>query len=217
MQRPREQAKTKNQISLPIFLGGVQKHRDIEKLLFSEISKVPKKALEKPMVVFAGRSNVGKSTLLNKLTGKKIARVSQTPGKTKEINFFLFSFFGAPRLLVDLPGYGYAKVAKSLKKEWGSEIQDFLLDPLYRKVVVMLADGRHGLFEPDIELLDVLQQNNLSYAVAFTKMDKWKSRNQRLSAQRQLLEVKPKFGVAEVVFLGLEEIDPLKAMLRVLA
>ncbi len=107
-----------------------------------------------PEVAFAGRSNVGKSSLVNALTGRKtLARTSDTPGRTQQLNFFEL---GERLMLVDLPGYGYAEAPKHLVKQWTRLIQDYLRGRPGLRRVLVLVDGRHGLKETDREVMDLL-------------------------------------------------------------
>jgi GTP-binding protein len=125
-----------------------------------------------PEVAFAGRSNVGKSSLLNKLVKRKaLARVSQTPGKTREINFFRVN---AEFVLVDLPGYGYARVSKEARSTWRPLIEGYLKhsDPL--RGVVQLIDARHEPTPEDRQMLDFLSEIGVPTIVALTKTDKLK-------------------------------------------
>jgi len=123
-----------------------------------------------PQVAFAGRSNVGKSSLLNRLVGiKNIAKVSRTPGKTRAVNYFLTD---TNLMLVDLPGYGYAKVSKSIKEHWGELIEAYLLDNDRLKGVVHLVDSRHPPTPLDQSLNEWLNQNGLNYLIVLTKIDK---------------------------------------------
>ena len=123
-----------------------------------------------PQVAFAGRSNVGKSSLLNRLVGiKNIAKVSQTPGKTRAVNYFLTN---TNLMLVDLPGFGYAKVSKSIKEHWGELIGAYLLDNEWLRGVVHLVDSRHPPTPLDQNLNEWLNQNGLNYLVVMTKIDK---------------------------------------------
>jgi GTP-binding protein len=122
-----------------------------------------------PEIAFAGRSNVGKSSLLNALTGRKgIARVSNTPGRTREINFFSL---GGRLILVDLPGYGYARVSASQIKEWNRTVRDYLRGRQTLKRVLVLIDSRHGLKESDEEVMDLLGESAVSFQVVLTKAD----------------------------------------------
>lgn len=136
-------------------------------------------------VAFAGRSNAGKSSALNRLTGnKKLARTSKTPGRTQLINFFRLG--DSPLALVDLPGYGYAKVPVAKKNEWQKEL-GFYLDKREPLVgLVLLMDIRHPLKEFDVAMLDWATQANMPVHVLLTKADKLK----RGPAQAALLQVK---------------------------
>jgi GTP-binding protein len=124
----------------------------------------------KPEIAFAGRSNVGKSSLLNALTGRKaLARISHTPGRTQQLNFF---DLGEEFYLVDMPGYGYAKVSKKMRKEWDSLIFDYLRGRPNLRVVFVLVDARHGLKESDLHLFSLLDQAAVAYRIVLTKADK---------------------------------------------
>jgi len=136
----------------------------------AHLSQLPTDAL--PEIAFAGRSNVGKSSLLNALTGRKtLARTSNTPGRTQQINFFNL----ADRLmLADLPGYGYAKVSKSLSKEWNILIRTYLRGRAPLRRVCMLVDSRHGIKDNDREIMDMLDESAVNYMIVLTKADKIK-------------------------------------------
>lgn len=126
-----------------------------------------------PEVAFAGRSNVGKSSLVNALTGRKtLARTSDTPGRTQQLNFF---DLGGRLMMVDLPGYGYAQAPKHLVKQWTRLIQDYLRGrPSLRRVLV-LVDSRHGMKDTDREVMELLDKAAVSYQLVLTKADKVKS------------------------------------------
>lgn len=127
-----------------------------------------------PEVAFAGRSNVGKSSLLNALTGRQgLARTSNTPGRTQELNLFLV---GEPPVmrLVDMPGYGYAEAPKDLIREWGRLVNDYLRGRPTLKRVLVLVDSRHGLKPVDREIMEMLDKAAVSYQVVLTKADKVK-------------------------------------------
>ena len=123
-------------------------------------------------VAFAGRSNVGKSTLLNALTGVNgLARTSNTPGRTRELNFFDVG----PRLsLVDMPGYGYAKASKKDVKQWQSVLRGYLRGRVGLTRAFVLIDARHGVMTPDLEMFQMLDDAAVAYQLVITKSDKIK-------------------------------------------
>ena len=121
-------------------------------------------------IAFAGRSNVGKSSLLNLLTGRKsLARVSGSPGKTRTINFYNIN--GEFRI-VDLPGYGYAKVSKQMSREWGPMMEEYLQKRRGLKKVIQLVDIRHAPSAQDIQMYEYLRHYGLDGIVVATKADK---------------------------------------------
>jgi GTP-binding protein len=125
-----------------------------------------------PEVAFAGRSNVGKSSLINALVGRhRLARASTEPGRTREINFFLLD--GRLRL-VDLPGYGFAKVSRGAARQFQDLGRAYLRGRPNLKRVYLLIDARHGLKDPDAEALDALDRAAVSYQIVLTKADKLK-------------------------------------------
>jgi GTP-binding protein len=145
-----------------------------------------------PEVAFAGRSNVGKSSLINALTGRKaLARVSQTPGRTREINFF---DLGGKLMLVDLPGYGYAKASKELAAEWQSMIFSYLRGRPTLKRVVLLIDARRGIMAVDEAVMKLLDKSAVSYVIALTKSDSLKPAE--LAEMRDKVEAQAKTHTA---------------------
>lgn len=190
---------TKDSSKQPVFIAGITKSAQARELKISD---------EEPRVIFAGRSNVGKSSLLNALTSSRIARVSQEPGRTREINFFRWHGL----ILVDLPGYGFAKVSKSLREHWGQEIPKFILSEPSLYWVVSLVDGRHGFTALDEELVIFLQAQNVPHLVAFTKMDKFKSSNQRRSAESKLLAETKRLGVQNYLYTSSQQAGGVSAL-----
>jgi GTP-binding protein len=123
-------------------------------------------------VAFAGRSNAGKSSAINALTGQhKLARISKTPGRTQQINFFQLS---EQQRLVDLPGYGYAKVPESMKLAWQANLQNYLENRASLKGVVLLMDIRHPFKPFDLLMIDWANQYEMSLHILLTKADKLK-------------------------------------------
>lgn len=123
-----------------------------------------------PEIAFAGRSNVGKSSLLNRLVRRKaFARVSRTPGRTREINFFQVN---ARFVLVDLPGYGYARISKERRAEWRPLIEGYLSRSTNLRGVVQLIDVRRDPTDDDLQMLDFLSELGTPTIIAVTKMDK---------------------------------------------
>src|SRR5436190_21397847 len=129
---------------------------------------LPPEAL--PEIAFVGRSNVGKSSLVNALTGRRmLARISNTPGRTRQINFFLLD---GRLMLVDLPGYGYAAASKSAVASWTRLVQDYLRGRGSLRRVYLLVDSRHGIKEPDRPIMQLCDASGLSFQVVLTKVDK---------------------------------------------
>jgi len=123
-----------------------------------------------PEIAFAGRSNVGKSSLINALTGRShLARTSNTPGRTQQLNFFDLD---GRLMLVDLPGYGYAEAPKTVVARWTALVRDFLRGRPTLRRVYLLIDSRHGLKDNDREIMRMLDTAAVSYQVVLTKCDK---------------------------------------------
>ena len=154
---------------------------------------------ELPEVAFAGRSNVGKSSLLNALVRRKaIARVSRTPGRTREINFFGVN---GTFVLVDLPGYGYARVSKERKAEWRPLMDAYLRHTRQLRGVVQLLDVRREPSDDDLQMLDYLAELEVPMLIAVTKVDKLS----RAAAQTRIAEI------SRTLMLEPEQVIPFSA------
>jgi GTP-binding protein len=142
-------------------------------------------------IAFAGRSNVGKSSLVNALTGRTaLARTSHTPGRTQQLNFF---DVGGRFVLVDMPGYGYAAVAKDKVAAWTQLIHDYLRGRQSLARVFVLVDARHGLKPVDLGILDILDRSAVSYQLALTKVDELKkgAAEDRIRETEELIARRP--------------------------
>ena len=151
--------------------------------------------LDKMEFAFVGRSNVGKSSLINSLTSRlKLARTSKTPGRTQLINYFLINdeFY-----IVDLPGYGFAKVPKEMKKQWGQTMERYIASKR-KKLVFVLLDIRRVPSDEDIEMLEWLEYNEMDYKIIFTKIDKL-SNNER-AKQLKAIKTRLVFEKEDVFF-----------------
>jgi GTP-binding protein len=151
----------------------------------------------RPQIAFAGRSNVGKSTLLNSLIGRKrLARVSSDPGKTRSVNFFLVNnaFY-----FVDLPGYGYAKVSKKIRESWQKLIKDYLTGSSHLIGLILLLDCRRELTPEDRQLVEWLAERGLPVLAIVTKTDKINHDK----TNRKVKEVESLLGVASIAFSAL--------------
>ncbi len=172
-----------------------------------KLSQLP--AADRPEICFSGRSNVGKSTLINKLLNRKsLARVSSVPGKTATINFYELQDI----YLTDLPGYGYAKVSKEEKRSWSGLISGYLSDPdRMIALIVQLVDIRHAPSKDDIDMINFLIDSELPFIIVFTKADKL-SKRERAERMEAFADEIPCFEdivsveFSAVTFEGLEEI-----------
>ena len=153
----------------------------------ASLNDCPKDRL--PQIAFAGRSNVGKSSVINKLLLRKnFARVGEAPGKTTHINYFLID---KAMYLVDLPGYGYAKVPKSEKERWAKLIEAYFADPELITLGVLIVDARHKPTANDVTMAQYFQQSGKPYVVVANKLDKLKKSEiePNLKTIREVLEL----------------------------
>lgn len=170
-----------------------------------KVNQLPESTI--PEIVFSGRSNVGKSSLINKLLNRKsLARVSSTPGKTGTINFYSLK----TSRLVDLPGYGYAKVSQSEKMRWAELVEGYLNAKRNVRLVIQIVDMRHDPTADDLHMVEFLLQSGYPFLIAATKSDKL-NKTQRTAQLQSLHEYFDQIGVPVIPFSavnaeGVEEI-----------
>ena len=159
------------------------------------ISELPKEKL--PEVVLCGRSNVGKSTFINSLFNRKnLAKTSSTPGKTRSINYYNID---SKFYIVDLPGYGYAKISHSERIKWGNLVNDFLSTSEHIHLTIHLIDSRHQPTELDVKLNDMLRTLEIPYIVLLNKSDKLKQSEFAFS-KKKTIELFPELILNENLF-----------------
>ncbi|MBD3677194.1 MAG: YihA family ribosome biogenesis GTP-binding protein [Rhodobacteraceae bacterium] len=167
-------------------------------------------------VCFAGRSNVGKSSLINALTGRKgLARASNTPGRTQEINYFTA---GESHYLVDLPGYGYANAPLAVVEKWQRLLKNYLQGRQTLRRAFVLIDARHGVKKVDEEILDLLDRAAVTFQVVLTKADKvkGKEREKVLAQVRQALSKHPA-AYPEIILTSSEKGDGIETLRAIIA
>jgi len=167
-----------------------------------------------PEIAFAGRSNVGKSSLLNALTNRKgLARTSNTPGRTQELNYF---DVGQPLQirLVDMPGYGFAEAPKDLVRRWKHLVNDYLRGRAVLKRTLVLVDSRHGLKPPDREMMEMLDSSAVNYQLVLTKADKVKPTDLATTLEQTQAEARKHPAAHPVIFTTSSETGTGIAELR---
>jgi len=180
----------------------------------SRVDQLPPATAE---VAFVGRSNVGKSSLVNALANRKqLARVSNTPGRTQLINLFeVGSARPEPGTMVDLPGYGFAKTSKAVKRDWPEMIEGYLIDRDNLSMVFVLVDGVIGPTPLDVQMLDWLRYNGVPHTVVATKFDKVKS-SKRATRKKELAE-RCQLDQGDIVWVSATKgdgIDALRSLVR---
>lgn len=155
---------------------------------------------DRPEFVFSGRSNVGKSSLINKLCNRKnLARVSATPGKTATINFYQVDSV----YFVDLPGYGYARVSDQERRRWDDLINSYFEAARKRAVLIQLLDSRHAPSADDRQMLEYLRYHGVEFAVALTKADKLK-KSQMAATREEFVRICAEYGCKDVFLVSSE-------------
>lgn len=167
-------------------------------------------------VCFAGRSNVGKSSLINALTGRKgLARASNTPGRTQEINFFTI---GADHFLVDLPGYGFANAPLDVVAKWQNLLKNYLAGRANLRRAFVLIDFRHGVKAVDEEIMKLLDRSALTFQVVLTKADKVKAQDHdKVLAQVRAALAKHPAAYPEIVLTSSEKGDGIPTLRAIIA
>jgi GTP-binding protein len=170
-------------LSFPVYEELDEKKKELGRLLFSKETSFVKGVVDMPglpnpdkiEVCFSGRSNVGKSSLINALTGRKgLARASNTPGRTQEINFFSIP---DNHYLVDLPGYGYANAPIKVVEKWQNLLKRYLAGRQSLRRAFVLVDSRHGVKKVDTEIMSMLDSSAVTFQVVLTKLDKVKEKD----------------------------------------
>jgi GTP-binding protein len=184
--------KTKKPHNLQQFFSGTCEF----KVGAMKYDQIPESLL--PEVAFIGKSNVGKSSLINALVSKKIALTSKTPGRTRQLNFFCVS---EKLTLVDMPGFGYAKVSKAEIGDWEKLIYQYFANRANLKRAFLLIDARRGLGEKDTEMVNIFNAVGLSYQLILTKIDELKA-GELAKVMKEITEKSRKFAAQHPVILA---------------
>lgn len=151
------------------------------------------KGYREPRIALVGRSNVGKSTLINALLGARLAQISHQPGKTRAVHFYLWPKAG--KILADLPGYGYAKAAKTERDNWEKFIAEYFREDEGLSRAVILLDSRHGPTDLDLGAIQFLSLQGIPVTFVFTKVDALKTQSQRVVRQREAIQALKEIGI----------------------
>lgn len=169
-----------------------------------------------PRIAFVGRSNVGKSSLINALTQQTIARVSATPGKTRAIHFFLWD--RTDKIVADLPGYGFAKVTRTDMTEWARLLDAYFAADDKLELVMMLFDSRHGPTAQDIEALEYFASKGTTIQIIMTKFDQLKNQSERARRKKEVCEALKEYDIApeNLVWVSVKDQKSLEYVRRLI-
>lgn len=149
-------------------------------------------------VAFVGRSNVGKSSLINRLVGAKVAQTSAQPGKTRALHFY--DWIEGKKIIVDLPGYGFAKQSKEDREQWGSLISDYISADEGLEQAIVLIDARNGPTDKDLEAIDFLRSESIPMIFAITKIDQWKNQSEKSKRRKEIEETLGELGYGKDLY-----------------
>ena len=211
-------------LSFPVYEELDESKKELGRLLFSKETSFVKGVVDmqglpnpdKIEVCFSGRSNVGKSSLINALTGRKgLARASNTPGRTQEINFFSIP---ENHYLVDLPGYGYANAPVKIVEQWQNLLKQYLAGRQSLRRAFVLVDGRHGVKKVDTEIMSMLDSSAVTFQVVLTKLDKVKEKDREniLEQVRSSLQNHPA-AFPEIILTSSEKCWGIQTLRSVIA
>lgn len=181
--------------------------------LATEFTGTPLQGRTEGRVAFVGRSNVGKSSLINKVVGSKVAQTSAEPGKTRALHFYDWKDGG--KIIVDLPGYGFARQSKDDREKWANLIAEYIAADEGLEYAIVLIDARNGPSDKDLEAIDFLRDESIPMLFAVTKMDQWKNQSEKAKRRRAIEAAISELGYGpELIFwtssekgIGIREIQ----------
>lgn len=172
-----------------------------------------------PGIAFVGRSNVGKSSLINSMFGRGTAKTSKTPGRTQKVNIFTFVLENDPEerrfYLYDLPGYGHAKVTKAMKRNWDDLMTQFFMDMNEKSILINIQDARHPNQEKDQDFYDYIDSEEVPIILAFNKIDKLKKQKERAVLNKLKPQIMSDYPTVESIhYVSAEKKDGLEELER---